>query len=500
MKNVFVLIILLLSGFITCANYDFNPNCINAYSAVTSLKFEKGQKLIDIEKRNNPHNNIPYYIESYIDFLKVAIGEKQSDFIRLKNNNKTRISKLEKGDKSSPYYNYCLSEIYLQNAYSRIKFREYLSSALEVNKAYRLLEKNHDLYPEFIPNYKNLGILHALIGSIPDEYHWVAKMLNIKGSLSLGINELNKVLRASIKNKNYEHLKGEAIYYKTFVVLFMQNEKKHVINLYNLYETPSFSKLLNTNPMLCYSKSSIALNLGLNNKAINILLSKPKGDEYFQYDYLDYMLGEAKLNRLDSDAKIYFIKYISNFSGQNYIKASYQKLAWCYLVSGDENKYKSTISKVLKYGNSLFDVDKQALVEAESGEVPNIYLLKSRLLFDGGYYNKSLKVLVEKKPSQVYKKKKDAIEFTYRLARIYHKKENLNKAISYYVMTLKNGKEYSYYYIANSSLQLGLIYEDKSDYDKAKKYYKKCLSMNPEKYKNGIHNKAKAGINRIEKK
>jgi len=500
MKNLFVLIILLFSGFITCANYDFNQNCINAYSAVTSLKFEKGQKLIKLEKKINPRNDIPYYIESYIDFLKVVIGERQTDFIKLKNNNKTRISKLENGDKSSPYYNYCLAEIYLQTAFARIKFKEYLPSAFEVNKAYRLLEKNHDLYPEFIPNYKDLGILHAMIGSIPDEYQWVTNMLNIKGSLSLGIDELNKVLRASIKNRKYEYLKDEAIYYKTFVVLFMQNEKENIIKLDNLYETPSFAKLVKRNPMLCYSKSSVAMNLGLNDKAINILLSKPKGDEYFQYDYLDYMLGEAKLNRLDSDAKIYIAKYISNFSGQNYIKSAYQKLAWCYLLNGDVNKYKTTISKVLKYGNSFFDIDKQALVEAESGEIPNIYLLKARLLFDGGYYNKSLKALVEKKPSQVYKKKKDALEFTYRLARIYHQKENISKAISYYEITFKNGKDYPYYFIANSSLQLGMIYENKSDFIKAKKYYKKCLSMNPEKYKNGIHNKAKAGINRIENK
>jgi tetratricopeptide (TPR) repeat protein len=68
------------------------------------------------------------------------------------------------------------------------------------------------------------------------------------------------------------------------------------------------------------------------------------------------------------------------------------------------------------------------------------------------------------------------------------------------LQTIKNGSESEYYYAANSALQLGLIYEKRKDYKKARIYYEKARSMENEEYKNSIDQKAKAGLSRIEDK
>jgi tetratricopeptide (TPR) repeat protein len=92
------------------------------------------------------------------------------------------------------------------------------------------------------------------------------------------------------------------------------------------------------------------------------------------------------------------------------------------------------------------------------------------------------------------------LEYSYRLGRIYQELEDFDKAIKYYETTIKNGSELSFYFAANSSLQLGLIYESKGNLVLAKSYFTKSMNMKNSEYKSSISQKAKAGINRIENK
>jgi len=57
-----------------------------------------------------------------------------------------------------------------------------------------------------------------------------------------------------------------------------------------------------------------------------------------------------------------------------------------------------------------------------------------------------------------------------------------------------------YYFAANSSLQLGILYEQRGDFTQARLYYSKVLGMNFDEYQFSISNKAQAGLNRIKGK
>ncbi len=142
------------------------------------------------------------------------------------------------------------------------------------------------------------------------------------------------------------------------------------------------------------------------------------------------------------------------------------------------------------------DEDKDAHQEAVSKEVPNIILLKSRLLFDGGYYRQSW-AEIGGKPVDSFPRFRDQLEVTYRLGRIMDKLGITDKAIQYYSQTYKNGLSQTYYFAANSALLLGILYEEKEEYSLATDYYKKCLSLRDHEYQNSIDQKAQAGIDRI---
>ncbi len=130
---------------------------------------------------------------------------------------------------------------------------------------------------------------------------------------------------------------------------------------------------------------------------------------------------------------------------------------------------------------------------------PSVVLLKSRLLFDGGYYQRALNELLDNPVKSFVKNRRDLVEYTYRLARIYHETGNTEKALSYYRQTIARGSNEPYYYAAASAFQMGLIYENSGSYAQADSAYRKCLSIETSEYKTSLDQKAKAGLNRLKK-
>ncbi|KAF0199615.1 MAG: hypothetical protein FD166_43 [Bacteroidetes bacterium] len=93
--------------------------------------------------------------------------------------------------------------------------------------------------------------------------------------------------------------------------------------------------------------------------------------------------------------------------------------------------------------------------------------------------------------------KREKIEYTYRLGRIYHKSGNIANAILNYTETLNQGSAFPYYFAANAALQLGNIYENTGNRQKARSYYRQCLDLKYTEYQTSISQKAKAGLSRV---
>ncbi len=77
---------------------------------------------------------------------------------------------------------------------------------------------------------------------------------------------------------------------------------------------------------------------------------------------------------------------------------------------------------------------------------------------------------------------------------------HIDKAIHNYEITIANGSSTVWHFAANSALMLGSIYEERKDFSKALTYYRKCLSLEFEQYKNSIDQKAQGAIDRIKNK
>lgn len=455
-----------------------------------ALKLNEGKALLQQEQKQNPKNLIPVYLENYIDFITVYTTDTREVFDRLKSNKDLRMEMLRAGETTSPYYLYCAAEMNIQWAAISIKYGEYLNAVFDIRKAYKFLEENQQKFPDFKPNKKTLGVLQALIGSVPDKYKWGVNMLGMEGNVQQGLNTLNELVEYGKKNDYI--FQQETVAFYSFLLFNLKDDKEKAWQVLMQNNFAEKGNLLNA-----YVCAHIGIYGKHNDEALRILEQRPIDSSYVNFPFLDYLYGLGKLNRLDKDAELYFKKFLVNYKGNNHIKAAYQKTAWSYLIQGDTINYKHFISKTLKKGGNSLDADKQAQQEAEGKRIPNPILLRARLLFDGSYYEKASKEMSALN-EQSFKGAENQTEYLYRLGRIYHEWNKTDLALLYYTKAIEKGKDLKRYFAANSALETGEIYEARGNKAEALKYYNLCLGFAEHEYKNGIDSKAKAGINRLQ--
>ncbi len=490
-KISFLFLILGLAGP-GFAQYDYNKDCQNAYRLIIELKFDSAKIQIDRARANDPENQIPSLLNNYIDFLSIALSEDKTKFNEIRGRKKERLDRWEKSEENSPYYRMGIAQMNMQWAFARVTVGEYFTAALEINQAYHLLEDNKKEYPDFLPNAMGLGVLHAMIGVVPDQYQWAISLLGLSGSIDQGLSELEALLNSD--KEEFQKFKPEALFLYTFLKMNLQSNNKRLKQLDAYFREPNMKDVAQKSPLLHFARASVLMKEN-NDKAISYLERRPLEQDAFKFYYPELLLAQAKLYKMDQEAQPLFEDYVDHYPGKNFKALAAQKEAWSQLLNGDTLAYKSLMNTILEMPSTRVDGDQSALKEAEeveSGYLPNIYLLKSRILFDGNYLKQALKTLTNSQ--MIPFKAQDSIELNYRKARIYHHMDSLSQALRFYQISLKQGAKVDSYFAGNSCLMMGEIYEQIGKFQKARYYYEKCLTLDFDEYKRSIRAKAKAGL------
>ncbi len=469
--------------------YDFNNTCQQAYQEITKLKINSGLALIEKARLQNPDNLIPVLLESYIDFYVLFLNEDPKDYQILYPRFSERIDVLEDGPKKSPYYLFCLSTIRLQKAIVAIKFGKFWDAGWDFRKAYQLIKDNKKQFPTFAPNELIYGSLHAIIGTIPKGYKWIASIFGMRGSLSDGMKTVNSFINSN--DPQARIFFNEAAFIYPYLTFYLENRKEDAMIFIQQRKLDLVNNHLHV---------FMAANLAINNKqsaySQNVILNRNKSEEYLKTSFWDFELGFTKINHLETqDAIKYLESFLTNFKGKFYVRDACQKLSWCYYLQGNQAKAEEVRNIILKRGSTDTDADKQALRDAKSGKWPNLLLLKARLLSDGGYHSEAAGLL-QGKTEDDFTKEEDKLEFAYRVARIYDDLGRDEDAIRNYQIAIRLGIKRKEQYAAKAALQIGQIYEKKGQKALAIVYYQKCLDMDDHEYKDSLDQKAKSGIAR----
>lgn len=488
--KIFLTVFFLISPGSIYAKFDFNSNCLKAYQHIFELKLNTARQLIAAEKKMNPGNGIVPLLENYVDYFYLLSTESKQEFDRLEKYKSVRMDAIASNDKSSPYYLYAQAEINLQWALLRGRYGAYFAAAREIKKANGLLEENAEKFPDFRLNYKGLGLINAFLGNLPDGIlKSTLATFGIKGNLQRGIGMLER-LAEDLPSSKFEPFYEEVVFYCVFVLNDIAHSPEAYVKTMRYTGRISGSSLLKT-----YLGALVCSRNGHNDEAIAILEGKPKGLAYQSFPYLDFLAGQAKLNKLDYSCVEDFSRFLQTNKGVNYIKDVHLKMGWVALLKGDAKAYNSSIAKVKQMGHTYQEKDKQALNEA--GDLaPDRLLLRARLLFDGGYYEKAADVL-SGIVAERFKVGRDQTEFYYRRGRIHAELGKEAQALSDYQSAINSGKGLKHYFAANAALQIGKIFEHRRNYPKAKQAYHTAIQMKNHDYEGSIEAQAKAGLGRI---
>jgi len=489
-RHYVFLLFLFLYSTAQAATFVYTESMLQAQRLISVLKLEPARQILVLEKQRHPENTAIDYLENYLDFYTLISSQNVDVLKRLLPNKTKRIKRLSELPDNNPMKRYAQAELEIQWAFSHSLHHEFVSSARAFRSAYKLLESNMQLFPHFALNTKSMGMLKAVIGTIPDNYKWIAGITGMNGTFTEGMRMLSTFI-TSEQHQNNNLLEMQcAMYYYTFLQLNFGD--KNLCWQYCEKHTADYS----TNLLSTYLRSYTALKTGRSLVAIQVLQQRPIGKEYIEFPMLHYLEGVAMLNMLHPEAPQYLKKYVSFSKGKNYIKDSYRRLAWHYLLQNDLSQYQQYKQMATTYGEEVADEDKSAQRECSEESIPDTVLLKARLLFDGGNYGPGLELLARHPISQ-FTHAEQINEYYYRLARLYHESNSWRMAIVNYERAIETGAKLNTYFAPMSCLQLALIYEKLNLRDKALYYFEKARTYRNYDYRSGITQKANAGISRM---
>lgn len=469
---------------------EYSPILQEAYKNIIHLDFDQANINIEQSKTEDPKNLAYLHLENYIDFFKLFIYEDKEYFDQVKGQKEVRLRLLNQLNDNDPFKKFVVAEINLQWALTRSKFDELFKAGREIYAAYKLLEENKTDFPEFIYNYKSLSIIHSLVEtiSVPGFFK---NIFGMTGTIQQGLEEIQTVNNYADANPFIFELETEAIY--AFMALYQDNNQELA---FEFLEQTTLKK--SKSPLAAFVQVKLLQRTGRNDEAIELLLETLSYTSAKEFPYLYFLTGVSHLRKLDIESITYFNEFLDHFSGMHYIKEAHQKLAWAGLIfENDQEEYRRQMTLCLEKGNALIDDDKQAVKEANKKQIPNSILLQSRILFDGGYYQKAYQILITNS-SLLFKEESLQLEYYYRLARITQALKNYPESIQYYYLAIAADPDQSSYMSCNAALNLGIIYESQNDVTTAMKHFNQCLSMYPDEYQYSLHQKAKSGINRIQ--
>ncbi|MFD1258419.1 tetratricopeptide repeat protein [Mucilaginibacter terrae] len=484
------LVLFILTGTVARANFDINANCTQAYKNILSFKLKAARELIDGEKAAHPQNSFTLLLDNYYDYFWMLSTESKADYDRLKGNKSARLDKLDDEDEASPWRNFALAQVHLQWALLNSRFNDNTTAGFAINKAYRLLNENNKKFSTFLPDDIPLGVINVALGALPDgTLKSVLNVFGIKGNISNGINLLQNVT-AHLPQSNYAMFYDEAVFYTTYLQTDVVNDVQAYTKM--LQYT---SRMDNASLLKSYIQGYVALRTGHSADAIKYFGKRADGPEYQSYPYLDYLTALAKMNILDETANNYFNKFLQTNKGVNFIKDTYLHLAWNALLNRNLKRYEAFAQLAKTKGYTYNEKDKRALTElADPPYHPN--LLRARLCFDGGLYEKALTLLKEK-GAENYPTVHDKAEYYYRLGRVYDALQRDSNALNSYQQAINIGKGTSFYFAPMSALKAGNIYEQRKDVANATNYYNMAIGFKSHQQENSIEQKAKEGLKRL---
>ncbi len=470
---------------------------------ILDLRLEAADSLLERSQQYNPGNPGTFYLINYGDFLDALIAGSRPEFEDYLRGSGERIGLLLQDTGKDPFAYSYVSSAHLQSSMLCAYHGEYFRAARHYYYAFRYLRQSELEAPGNPMNYRNRGLITLVSAAVPEEYRWILNVFGLRGDTEEGFGYLQEYMAAAAGPERLEAclllmFAGQVLGTGDPVV----NGRPDPPGCGEQAGARDYGQTLQR-----YARALADLSSGESKAVVENLGNYRQADGERAFPYLDLLLGEAGLQRLDSSAGPSLERFIRGNTGLHYRHYAWHRLSWHHALKGEWELYRAARRQVLECGDPYLDADRQSLAEAVDTLPLNIDLLKARLLFDGGDCLEALGALgkYSDSPDSTEEIKipllsrRDTIEYRYRLARIHERLGETGKAITGYDRVIASGSDGDWYFAPNAALHMGMIHEQAGNTEEAGKYYRICLKINRSAYEKSIDYRARQGLRRLEK-
>jgi tetratricopeptide (TPR) repeat protein len=459
----------------TAQDFNFSSAARDAYEDVLQLKLQPARD--SLAKTQSLSEEYVLALAEALELLLTEDGSKYAEF-------ESRFEKRLDQKNNSVDGQFLKAELHLQWCFVYLKFGHEFDAALQLRKSYLITKELRRKHPQFRPALKTSGLLNVMIGSVPDKYNWVLDMLDMHGDVTRGLDEL-----VSLRNSDHT-LAFEATLWHAFILGFILQRPDVAID--ELEKVP-----LKNNNITAFLAANLYIKNSNSESALSLITSIQDSLGGTTLPYLSYLKGEVLLHKGNYDlAAAAYEDFLSAYKGKNYVRDAWYKKGICFWLMGNESKAKQDLAVARSVGEETTEADKYASRALMEESLPPLDLIQLRYFTDGGYFQEAQR-LVNGIKEDGYSFQKYNVELHYRKARLYHKMNDLKRAVSSYAKTIEASGDSDWYFAPNACLQLGYIAVQENRSSEAREYFERALSYKRHEYKNSIDSKAKSALDQL---
>ena len=466
---------------------QLTPNSRRAYAEVLKLRLGPARDLLRAELAGIPTAPAPLLVANCADFVDLVVSQDASRYEALEQAQEAHLAALDKAP-ASAMRDYARAEITLHLGLSQLLFRHVVMGGYHLRSGYHQMQDVVRHYPAFAPARKTLGVCEFAVGSLPEGYHWLLRLLGLTANVDTGLKNLALASAQpsdfQIESQIYQALIRESYYKKPEECLRLTERL--------IAQQPD-------NLLFAYLLVSVRKRQHNGEAALAAYRARPTGPGYLPVPYLHHMAADLLLYKGDYAAsERENLAFLREFRGVHYRKDAAFKLYLAAWLGGQPAAavahYREQINRP---GPSDVEEDNYAQHYYHEAQALNPILTRARLQSDGGYNQQALSTLrsFQITPTTLWR---DRIEEPYRRARAFQGLGRLDSAWFYFERTQTvAGPKAPYYFAPQAALQQGYMAQSVGNKAKARFYFEKALRYPWHEYKNSTDAKANLALREL---
>lgn len=367
----------------------------------------------------------------------------------------------------SKYEDNLLCQLHMHKCMVYIYSGSLLSGGLQFWKSYRFFKEAEKKYPSYDGQMPLRGLYNILFAQIPEKWKSLKGLLGLgEGDTELGFRQIEQYRK---KVEGVGGVGDEAVLF-SFANMFFSHDQNLPGNLMEAIK-------VNEAPVIRYA---YILSCGRcqNGEAAESSLDGTSEAIMNRFPLLLHQKGKYALRKEQPDEAIRWAsRFVNAYHGVSNRNGAYLEMAYAYILKGDRAKARQMAEKCGTLGSD-FDIDRRAIEEASRAMSVSEPMLRARLQFEYGRFERSLRTLKSFSPT-----KADRPEYNFRLARAEDRLGNLSAAIRLYDATIAQSAGSKRYFGPYAAVHAADICLARGDRRGALGYLAKAKQMNNGEYK-----------------